>query len=427
LDYHVITSYGNGDIIKGVFDALALCANSRTGTLYQPLMRLGLGMGALWALVSMIWGDSVKVFATWFVPVFAVNALLFAPSVTVWVKDPLLRQPLKVDHVPLGLALCASVVSQVGSAMTEKIEMVLSQPDDLKYAKTGCLFASRLVQKTKTMRIVNEELASNMREFATQCVMYDAMLGRKYTVDDLRHSDDLWALVSARPSPVRSCVWRTPRESGQPGNRPEIVSCQEAVKRFNSLWDHEMSQTATLFGKKLFGVNSALNVKAEFLHHVESTHAFLGNSAKGAADIIKQQMMIHAIIDGVEQKSSALGNIPNIAARKAYLQQQATYRTYGEMVGDVLPVMHAVLEALSYTTFLFILPLAMLPSGIRFFLLWLQSLIWLQMWALLYRWVPISQELTKVRQPQPLLNPSVGILATVTLAKGTFRFKTIRC
>jgi TraG-like protein, N-terminal region len=95
-------------------------------------------------------------------------------------------------------------------------------------------------------------------------------------------------------------------------------------------------------------------------------------------------MMIYAVVDGIEQKSVALGNTPNFAARRAYLQQRSTYETLGAMAGETLPTMKAVLEAIVYSAFMFIVPLSVLPFGWRFLSSWGQTLLWLQMWAPLY-------------------------------------------
>ena len=58
--------------------------------------------------------------------------------------------------------------------------------------------------------------------------------------------------------------------------------------------------------------------------------------------------------------------------------------TLGTMAGELLPRMKAVLEAIAYACFLFIIPMALLPFGYQFLLRWVQILLWLQMWAPLY-------------------------------------------
>jgi len=383
MTYQVIT-YGDPEILKGVFDAIAMCLNSHTGSLFKPLLRLGLGFGSLWALAYSIWGDYMKALSGWLIPLFMITCLLLVPQTRVFIKNPAFVTSHQVDHVPFGLAMSASLISRIGHSITENIEMIFTTVDDLKYHKTGFLFASNLVQQAKTFHITNEDLASNMREFVGHCVVYDAMLGRKYTVEDLRNSDDIWTLVSSQASPIRSFVWKDPHNVGEPSARPEIITCREGVARFNRLWGLELDRTATLFGQKIFGKNALINPKVALLQHMQSSYSFLINSSKSALEILKQQMMIYAVVDGIEQKSVALGNAPNFAARRAYLQQRSTYETLGAMAGETLPTMKAVLEAIVYSAFLFIVPLSVLPFGWRFLSSWGQTLLWLQMWAPLY-------------------------------------------
>lgn len=379
-----IYTYGNGEILKGVFDAVAMCLNSRTGSLYESLKMLGLIVGAFWGTLYLLYGDQMKAFTHWILPMTIVMNLLFVPTESVWIHDPVTRYHQKVDHVPYGLAAFAGHVSKIGHHITEQVEKIFTLPDDLRYQKSGAIFASNILIQAKTFHITNEDVAENMRGFVGQCILYDAMLGRKYSIQELRQSDDIWGLVSRNASPVRSFLWRDPKKEGYERGRPEIITCQEGVQRFNRLWGPEMHQAAALFGRKIFGKNALISARDELLKYLPLSYQALGDIAKSATDILKQNMMIYAVVDGLESQSAALGNAPNFAARRAYLQQRSTYETLGAMVGDTLPSMKAVLEAIAYACFIFMVPLAILPFGWRFLMKWGQIILWLQMWAPLY-------------------------------------------
>lgn len=379
-----ITTYGNGEILKGIFDAIAICLNAQSGTLYIPLIRISMIVGGLWAALYAIYGDYMRAINGWLVPMTVIIQLLFVPEVSVWIIDPVSRYHTKVDHVPYGLAMVASRISTIGHEITKQVEKVFVLPDDLKYQKTGTVFASNLLQQAKTFRITNEDLAENMRQFVGQCVAYDALLGRKYTIEDLRHSDDIWKLASIHASPIRSFVWKDLKKVNQPPAKPSIITCKEGVAKFNAEWPRELNKSATIFGKKIFGKNSYINPRAELLQHLPLAYEALANMSKSAQDILKQNMMIYAVVDGLEHKSTSLGNAPNFAVRRAYLQQRSNYETLGAMAAETLPTMKAVLEAIAYGAFLFIVPLAVLPFGWTFLKNWVQILFWLQTWAPLY-------------------------------------------
>jgi conjugal transfer mating pair stabilization protein TraG len=414
MTYDIYT-FGNGEILEGVFQAIAMALNGHTGTLFEPLKRMGMLLGVFWAAVYALYGDQARVFTHWIVPSAVIMNLLFVPEATVWIHDPVTKYDQKVEHIPYGLAAFAGYISKIGFAVTGEIERIFSLPDDLRYQKSGTLFASNLIQQAKTFHITHADLADNMRGFVGQCVIYDAMLGRKYTIEDLRHSDDLWALVSEHASPVRSFMWREPKAEEEAERAPpEIITCQEGVTRFNRLWGGELNRAATLYGKKIFGNNALIPAGPELLKYLPLAYSQLGDIAKGATDILRQQMMMYALVDGVESASTAVGNAPNFAARRAYLQQRATYETLGHMAGETLPTMKAVLEAIAYGCFIFVIPLALLPFGYRFLLSWAQVLLWLQMWAPLYS--ILNFIMTLAARSKTLAHLSISNEVGVTLA-----------
>ncbi len=413
MDYPIY-SFGNGEILKGLFDAIAMCLNAQSGSLYIPLVRLSLIIGALWTALYVLYNDYIKALASWIIPMTAIMQLLFVPQARVVIIDPVSRYHQTVDHVPYGLAFAASFISRIGHALTEQVEKVFVLPDDLKYQKTGTLFASNLLQQARTFHISNDDLAENMRNFVGHCVAYDALLGRKYTISDLRHSANIWALVSENASPVRSFLWREPRAPGQLGAYPEIISCKIGVQRFNQQWNTELDRSASLFGKKIFGKGSLINPRQELFKYLPLAYNQLTNMAQSAQDILKQNMMIYAVVDGIEQKSTALGNAPNFAVRRAYLQQRATYETLGAMAAEMLPTMKSVLEAIAYATFLFIIPLALLPFGYRFLFSWINILLWLQMWAPLY--AVLNYIMTMAARSKSIAALSLSNDAGVTIA-----------
>lgn len=408
MAYEIYT-FGNGEILKGVFDAIAMCLNGHSGTLFEPLKRIGFIVGTFWAAIYALFGEHVKIFTHWILPMIVVINLLFVPTTSVWIHDPVTKYHQKIDHVPYGLAAFAGNVSKIGHLITEQIEKVFTLPDDLRYQKSGTLFASNIMMQAKKFRIVNEDVSQNMRSFVSQCVVYDVMLGRKYTMQDLKNTEDIWGLISARASPNRSFVWKDPTH-----RRTEIISCAEGVQKFNTILNQEVDRTATIYGKRIFGKGGVVDSKVELLKYLPIAYSSLGNISKSATDILKQQMMITSIIDGIESGSQAVGNAPNFAAKRAYRQQRSTYETLGAMAAETLPTMKAVLEAIAYAFFLFVIPLSILPFGYNFLLKWAQVLLWLQIWAPLY--AVLNYIMTMAAKSKTLSALSLSNDAGITIA-----------
>jgi conjugal transfer mating pair stabilization protein TraG len=106
--------------------------------------------------------------------------------------------------------------------------------------------------------------------------------------------------------------------------------------------------------------------------------------AQSAEDIMLQQMLIRSTMDAIETKSTSLGNAPNVAVRRAYLQQRATQETLAGIAAQKLIAMKNVMEALIYVAFIFLLPMALLPLGWSFISQWVGLLLWVQLWPPLY-------------------------------------------
>lgn len=408
-----IYTIGGGEIFSLIFNGIAsLIGGGDTaghkGLFFNAFVRIGAITGLLAAFVQTMWRDQMEVVRSFFMPFIIVLFVLLTPSMKVHIIDTTMgRKIYTVDHVPFGLGFTAGLFSQIGKEITEKVEQVFSLPDDLKYHKTGAVFASNLLKNAKQFHIVDENVSENMRGFVTQCVAYDAMLGRKYTFQDLKNTDDIWGLVTASPSPVRSFLWR---ESGQ---KSQIVTCQVGAQKLSSIFGREIANSANSFGKKLFRSNNEmpLNYKAEIYKYLSLSFGYLTNSAKRAEDIIKQQIMIHSVLDGIENKSVSLGNSPNVALRKAYLQQRNTNMSLGELAADTLPVMKILLEAIIYVAFLVVFPLTLLPGGWKTFKTWLSLVAWIQSWGPLY--AVLNMIMTVYGKSQSLsltsLNDSHGI------------------
>jgi conjugal transfer mating pair stabilization protein TraG len=75
-----------------------------------------------------------------------VTSLILYPKATVSIEDRtgIDIKPRIVDHVPLSLAIFASLTSRIGIGFTEMVETVFHMPDDMTYNKTGMLMGSRL-------------------------------------------------------------------------------------------------------------------------------------------------------------------------------------------------------------------------------------------------------------------------------------------
>ena len=433
-----IYCYGGIDIYRDVFNAIAMLNGDRS--FIHSLITIGVIVGAFWSMIMMIFGDLVKPFTTWILPMAVIQTAFLTPTSTVNLIDLVQAgRHETVDHVPYGLALVAGTLSRLSHRITEKTEVFFTLPDDLKYSRSGGIFAANLLENQKMMTIQDEDFAENMRSFIGQCVLYDLALGRKYTIKNLRNTPNIWGLISANASPARSFVWK------EGFNRGDIITCAEGVTRFTQSWATHIDKTACAAGSKLYanhdrqspmmvggaggsgsGAGSGVSsgspstcrsplARQEFLKYLPLQYGVLAGMARTSTQIIQQQMMISAMVDAQDHASSIAGNAPNFAARKAYLQQRSSYETIGNLASDTLPIMRAVLELICYSLFLFIMPILVLPMGYRVLVAWAQTIVWLAMWPPMYailHLIMISAISMKTRAFMGISNPNGITLAS---------------
>ncbi|MBY0501635.1 MAG: conjugal transfer protein TraG N-terminal domain-containing protein [Alphaproteobacteria bacterium] len=371
---HVITTYGGGELFTLVFNGIAALFESRNGILY-PLIRIGLMVGLVYVVILMLFRNQLIEGVKWFLWVIVATNLIFLPKTRIHIHDPLTQYHRDIDHVPLALGVFASLTSQVGKTVTERLESVFTLPDYMPYHQTGTVFASSLMSQIGQFRIVDPIFKGNMERFVNQCIVYDAMVGHKYTISDLQNTSDIWALVGSNASPVLGFLYK---EGNAPGN---IITCREGSQKLNALWNTEIERATAIYGTRVQNQNLS---RAAFFTHLQNGYQLLTGIAESATNILRQEMMINVLEEASNNKLSELGSPSNYAATKALLQQRSAYAAAGEIAARTLPLFKNVIEALTYALFIFIVVLALLPNGYKVLLTYCGILVWTQLWAPLY-------------------------------------------
>ena len=306
---------GGGTYLVDLLNAVAAITS---GGAYVTLAQLA-GVGGLgWVLFRTAFGGSWKDNAKWMLLFVTVWGALIVPKTTVRVVDRLdpALAPAVVANVPIGLALFASLTSQVGDGLTRLTEQAFTLPDDLAYQRHGLIFGARLAAATTRLEITDAVFARNVRNYARQCVFYALLLGH-ISADDLRESTDIWGLVtaggtpSAGASPARMFEFATRQAAVGTGATPiarEIVTCQVGAGRLNAQWNAEIARAGTVFGRRIFpGSRTEALARAELLAALPAAHDFLIGASRSAGEIMRQQMVLNAVHDAGEQWAAEAG------------------------------------------------------------------------------------------------------------------------
>ena len=382
---------GGGTYLVDLLNAVAAITS---GGAYVMLAQLAGAAGLAWVLFRTAFGGSWKDNGKWILMFVAVWGAMIVPKATVRVVDRLdpALAPAVVADVPIGLALFASVTSEIGDGLTQLTEQAFALPNDLAYRRHGMLFGARLAAEATRLEITDAVFARNLRDYARQCVFYALLLGH-VSADDLRESTDLWALVtstsrspSAGASPARMVEFATRNSSG--GVDRAVVTCADAAGRLNALWTAEVQRAGGVFGRRLFpGAATDTLARAELMAALPAAHDFLIGASRSAADVIRQQMLLNALHAAGEQWASEAGNAPALAAyteARAEAQTVAAYRAIGRQAETWVPMLKIVFECLYVGAFPVAVLLMLTPAGAAIFKSYLSGLVWLQSWGPLY-------------------------------------------
>ena len=386
---------GGGPYLVDLLNAVAAITS---GGAYVTLAQLAGAGGVAWIVFRTAFGGSWRDNAKWILLFVTVWGAMIVPKATVRVVDRLdpALAPAVVANVPIGLALFASITSQVGDGLTRLTEQAFTLPNDLVYRRHGLIFGARLAATATRLEVTDAVFARNLRNFTRQCVFHALLLGH-ISADDLRESTDVWGLVtaagspSAGASPARMFEFSTRQPAGATGATPvdrEIVTCRDGASRLNAAWAAEIARAGTLFGRRIFpDARTQALARAELLAALPAAHDFLIGASRTAAEILRQQMVLNVVHDAGEQWAAEAGNaaaLQTYTEARAEAQTAAAYRAIGRQAETWVPLLRIVFECLYVGAFPLAVLLMLTPAGLPIFKSYVTGLIWLQSWGPLY-------------------------------------------
>lgn len=373
-----------GHVAEQVFNAVAaVFYGEGAAAFFKPILGLMFFAGVMWASLRTATQGTYKLLTTHILPVTVIVGLLITPKASVNIIDVSNEMiPRRVDNVPWALAALMGLSTTASYDLSKRINAIFTTPDDLKYHKTGMLFGSRLIQKARMSKIVNYNTAKNMRSFIDQCVLYEALLERKYDFETLKTSENLWELVRSNASPARAFRW-TGRSAGG-GAGSDIITCQAGAERLNELFEEEARMSIGKLSVKIFGSTEGGDPTPMLRSGLQSSFGHLLGFAQTAEEIIKQEMMIYSVVDAFESSSYELGNGGDFSVRKAYLQHKSGLESSAKLAAEHLPTLQLVMQLLLVGAFIIVVPLSLALNGVSFLINWAGMVLQVLTWGPLY-------------------------------------------
>lgn len=366
-----VVVYGNGEIFREYFNAIVASFGTSN---FNTLIKIAILLAGITVISSYIMQRDLMVMVKWFGLYYLTIYILFMPKVSVEIIDQVNQGYVyRIDNVPLGLATIASYTSVLGDALTQLTEMNFTMPDDLRYGKTGLVFASRLVTEGGQFEITDANFDQNLQSFINQCVFYDILLNR-YSVNDLMSTGDLWSFVSHNTSPARAFLYNG-----------IVTVCKEGANNINKDWTAVIDSAMSLYASRIFP--SDRNAKEQLIKYLPISYGYLTSVSNTANKIMQQSLMANAFQRGILHMGATLNAtaaMESYAYTRAQEQKRLNNQTVGDMAAYWLPLMKNAFEAILYGSFIFVILLSVFPFGWMVLKNYVQALIWVQLWAPLY-------------------------------------------
>lgn len=375
---YTIYSYGGGDYLANIFNGIASLFGNQG--FYKGLQAAALVGFSIW-LFSAAFKQS-KISFQWFITLSLTIMFLVTSKTSIHIEDKLhASNSVKIDNIPLGLALPASLISIASNALVEKFEVAFSLPHQIKYSGNGMLFAQSILEEAQDFELQDSRNSVNLSDFWQNCVYYDIALGL-YSWDSIVKSNNISNFLKSNVSKSRFFTYR-----GKNGNN-KIIECRGGFN--NKLLkdvEEEVARLKNIYASYFFKNDDRVNdVVDRFAGVMKVGYGYFSSLSVQASDAIMQNVMANSFKNGISSfatKSDAIGAIQEYATVKAERSRNASYQATSKISKKMMPVLQHNLEALVYALFPFAC-LMILVASFKFFKFYAQVLLWINLWPFLY-------------------------------------------
>jgi len=375
----------NGIYLKELLDGLAaLLGTSTFTTACDIIMILSVGMVG----VQYVMGKKLESLTRFVLTAFLVTYCMLGIRVPVAIIDMQTAEgageALTVDHVPLGVALPASIISGMGYGITSAFSDVFHMPDSLEYNKTGMIFGARTwLAATQTRLSMSPDLAADMSAYIRQCVFSAKLLAsHQISPQELVNSGSLIKTYFDNPSPIYRVILHDGTN----------LSCGDAAsnlkKRLPIAAKIELERLNHLVTT---GSNSKINTTT-FSDRLQAAHTYYMNITTDAADTLTQNILINATRDAAADAfafsgaDAALMNYTNTnSTQKMHIAEANSFW----LAGFRLPYYMSVMWMLTLCIFPLVVLISFFPTMSNVYFLYLQSQVYLWSWPpmfIIFHW-----------------------------------------
>jgi len=373
--HFAIHTYGHFDAMFYVLNGIKMIMNSEfTDGLIKLMALIATSYYSLRGMASASQGGVGHYLLKTIGMLMVITALLM-PKADMLVVDRISGKKEIISGLPYAFVLPVGILEAIGAGITSLFEQAFTPVSTLAYKDYGLIFGQRLVQESRNWRINNPEFASNMNVFLKRCVVLEAMIGSRFTPDDVFSSTDIFRLVTENAGTFRQVDFRV-------NKRLERVNCKEAGKILKEYLKPEIDFLNFKYKNSEFSIAGGnggigdIAINKLLTKNLEVGYATSLGVKNSASDIIRQNMMINALKD-----------YNNTSDKYGYTRaddlQKSNWKISGELAKEYLPLLLNIMKGLIYSSFIFIVPLMILSGGITHYLKYCAVVFSLQIWPAL--------------------------------------------
>ena len=391
MEYKLYT-FGGGEILWKVFNAMALLFESNNPYL-TSVMPLSIMLGLIWGISRAYLGNAMGMFnRSWLVPMFIIMNVAFLPKTTVHIIDRIdvHFHYAKVDNIPLALAAIPSLISSISNHIVTSLEEVLAPVDSQAYTKAGAMFGARLLEASRTARIIDPIMRQNVKNFTNRCFLWPYIYTNiKGLKADAKNTDNILGFIAENPHPNLGTYWTDPQGVSA------FKTCAECINLVKGVMSVEVPKTLTSLATQLFNWDAEQDpqgqaVTARLKANFDGAWDHLAHITKSKHDIIQQELMINAVREDLDDRRSSHGlarlkpSLVGMESARAMEQQNMMELIRADTAGAWIPTIQTILMALLVIMFALVVPMIALPGGLSIFSTWCKLVMWVQLWPVFF-------------------------------------------
>lgn len=364
----IIYTPQNGEFLRTILDAMVALLGTSS---FRSLLDIMLVLAAFMMGYQFIVGKKLESVMRFMVTAFFVLFGLIGIRVDVAIVD--MQEPQKgltVDNVPLGNALPAALISEMGYGVTQLFSDVFHMPDDLDYNKTGMIFGARTwLSSTSAKYSQSPDLAYDLSAYIRQCIFAAKLLAsHQISAEQLVHEPHLESLYFKEPSPI----YRLITHDGQ------NLSCGEAATVLKAQLPKAANKELASLSMKMTAGNTN-----QFSTTLEAAHQYYMNISESSAAILTQNMFINATRDAAFDAFAFSGSdagLMNFTNTSSMQKMRVAEANSFWLASYRLPYFMTVFWLLTICIFPLIVLFSLFPTMENIYKLYIQSQVYLWSW-----------------------------------------------